>query len=93
MVAVMLLMGKVKEGWHLIDGSALLRDINRALDWELPTDGPKTLNGLVLEHLETLPESNLGLQIDGYRFETMQIKDTLIKHIKVCRVEMAVEND
>jgi len=42
---------ELEEGWHLIDGSALLRDINRALDWELPTDGPKTLNGLVLEHL------------------------------------------
>ncbi|MDP6375533.1 MAG: HlyC/CorC family transporter [Pseudomonadales bacterium] len=76
-----------QDGWYLIDGTTVLRDINRALGWNLPTTGPKTLNGLVLEHLETLPESNLGLQIGTYRFETLQIKDNLIKHIKVSRVQ------
>src|SRR5690606_20893357 len=63
------------DGSYLIDGLAVLRDINRALGWDLPTHGPKTLNGLVLEHLETLPESNLCLRIGDYLIETLQIKD------------------
>ena len=71
------------DGSHFIDGMALLRDINRGLGWELPTHGPKTLNGLVLEHLETIPESNLCLKIDDYLIETLHIKDNVIKNIKV----------
>ncbi len=70
-------------GEYIIDGSALLRDMNRALDWSLPTDGPKTLNGLVLEHLETIPENNLCLQIGDYRLETTQLGDNLVKRVKL----------
>jgi len=73
------------DGSYLIDGLAVLRDINRALGWDLPTHGPKTLNGLVLEHLETLPESNLCLRIGGYLIETLQIKDNVIKNLKITR--------
>jgi len=73
------------DGSYFIDGMALLRDINRGLGWEFPTHGPKTLNGLVLEHLETIPESNLCLKIDGYLIETLHIKDNVIKNIKVTR--------
>jgi len=72
-----------EDGSYFIDGMALLRDINRALTWDLPTHGPKTLNGLVLEHLETIPESNLCLKIDDYLVETVHIKDNVIKNIKV----------
>jgi Mg2+/Co2+ transporter CorB len=74
-----------EDGSYLIDGLALLRDINRALEWDLPTHGPKTLNGLVLEHLETLPESNLCLRIGDYLIETLQIKDNVIKNLKITR--------
>lgn len=70
-------------GEYIIDGSALLRDINRALDWSLPTDGPKTLNGLVLEHLETIPENHLCLAIDQYLMETTQLGDNLVKRVKI----------
>ncbi|MBX3706511.1 MAG: HlyC/CorC family transporter [Pseudomonadales bacterium] len=73
------------DGSYVIDGLALVRDINRALAWDLPTLGPKTLNGLVLEHLESLPENNLCLTIDDYRIETLQIKDNVIKNLKVTR--------
>jgi Mg2+/Co2+ transporter CorB len=73
------------DGSYFIDGMALLRDINRGLGWEFPTHGPKTLNGLVLEHLETIPDSNLCLKIDGYLIETLHIKDNVIKNIKVTR--------
>ena len=72
-----------EDGSYFIDGMALLRDINRGLGWELPTHGPKTLNGLVLEHLETIPDSNLCLKIDDYLIETLHIKDNVIKNIKV----------
>ena len=71
------------DGSYLIDGMAVLRDINRALRWDLPIDGPKTLNGFVLEHLETLPEANLCLQVNEYQIETVQIKDNMIKALKI----------
>ncbi len=71
------------DGAYLIDGTAVLRDINRALGWELPTSGPKTLNGLVLETLETIPEANLCLSVDDYRIETLQIKDNIVKHCRI----------
>ena len=74
-----------EDGSHLIDGMAVLRDINRALEWDLPTHGPKTLNGLVLEYLETIPENNLCLRIGDYLIETLQIKDNVIKSLKVTR--------
>ena len=72
-----------EDGSYLIDGMAVLRDINRTLRWDLPIDGPKTLNGFVLEHLETLPESNLCLQVNQYQIETVQIKDNMIKALKI----------
>ncbi|MEE9148115.1 MAG: HlyC/CorC family transporter [Candidatus Tectomicrobia bacterium] len=75
-----------KDGSYFIDGMAVLREINRALDWDLPTEGPKTLNGFVLEHLETIPENNLCLRVGDYLIETLQIKDNVIKHLKITRV-------
>ncbi|HEY5646031.1 MAG TPA: HlyC/CorC family transporter [Pseudomonadales bacterium] len=75
-----------EDGSYLIDGLAVLRDINRALGWELPTNGPKTLNGLVLEHLEAIPENNVCLKLDDYQIETLQIKDNVIKSLKLTRV-------
>ena len=74
------------DGSFVIDGMAVLREINRALRWNLPTNGPKTLNGLVLEHLETIPESNLCLQIEEYQIETLQIKDNIVKTMKLRRL-------
>ena len=77
-----------EDGSFVIDGMAVLREINRALRWDLPTNGPKTLNGLVMEHLETIPESNLCLQIDAYQIETLQIKDNIVKNMKIRRIEL-----
>jgi Mg2+/Co2+ transporter CorB len=76
---------------YVIDGGAVLREINRALRWSLPTEGPKTLNGLVLEYLETIPESNLCLQIEEYQIETLQIKDNMVKNLKIRRLEIPEE--
>ena len=77
----------LNDGSFVIDGLAVLRDINRALGWDLPTHGPKTLNGLVLEHLEALPDSNLCLRIDDYLIETLQIKDNVIRNLKIRRAD------
>ena len=76
-----------EDGWYLIDGLAVLRDINRAIGWDLPTNGPKTLNGFVLEHLETIPDNHLCLRVQDYLIETLQIKDNVIKALKVKRLE------
>ena len=67
------------DGSYFIEGMALLRDINRALGWELPTIGPRTINGLILEHLEFIPETNVCLRIGRYLLETLQISDNVVK--------------
>lgn len=71
------------DGSWLIEGSASVRDINRLLQWQLPIQGPKTLNGLIIEALETIPESALSLRLGDYRIEVMQIKDNTVKSARV----------
>ncbi len=73
---------KQPDGTYLIDGTATIREINRALDWHLPTDGPKTLNGLLVEELESIPEAMVGLAVGRYRFEIVDVKDNLIQHAR-----------
>jgi Mg2+/Co2+ transporter CorB len=69
---------ELEEGSYAIDATASIRDINRQLGWHLPTDGPKTLNGLVVEHLESIPEAPVSFEIDVYRFEVTELSDTRI---------------
>ncbi|MGM0703150.1 MAG: HlyC/CorC family transporter [Pseudomonadota bacterium] len=66
------------DGSHVIEGTANIRDINRLLGWQLPTDGPKTLNGLILEHLESFPDGAACLQIGNVRMEILEVRDNLI---------------
>ena len=68
---------------YLVDGGAHIRLINHSLGWDIPTDGPKTLNGLITEHLETIPDSNICIRINGYRIEIVQIQDNMIKTAKL----------
>ena len=74
-----------EDGSFVIDGTAVLRDINRALKWDLPINGPKTLSGFVLEHLETIPETNVCLRAGDYQIETRQIKDNIVKSLIIRR--------
>lgn len=69
--------------WYLIEGGASVRDINRSLSWELPTDGPKTLNGVMMEYLESIPDGNSCFQIGSYRFETVTLSEKMIEKAKV----------
>jgi len=82
-----------QDGTHIIEGSAFIRDINKSLDWQLPTDGPKTLNGLVMEILEAIPEANVCLEVDGYRIETLQISDNQIKSARISFIGRPDQDD
>lgn len=71
------------DGSVLVDGAANIRDINKELEWELPTEGPKTLSGLIVEYLEDIPQTPLGMRIAGYPIEIIEIKENMIKQVKV----------
>ena len=81
------------DGTYLIEGNVMVREVNRRLEWELPTEGPKTLSGLILEEVQTIPDTNIGLTIGGYRIETVLIKDNVIKLTKIKKVEELNELD
>ncbi|MFL0796524.1 MAG: HlyC/CorC family transporter [Cellvibrionaceae bacterium] len=68
----------IEDGLYEIDGTANIREINRTLDWTLPTDGAKTLNGLVIEHLEHIPDANMSFEIGDYRFETTAMDEKMV---------------
>ncbi|MDX9686929.1 HlyC/CorC family transporter [Halopseudomonas formosensis] len=82
-----------EDGTFVIDGSVYLRDINRQLQWHLPEDGPKTLNGLITERLEHIPDSSIGLSIDGYRMEILQTKDNMVRSVRIWSVDTPVTAD
>lgn len=70
------------DGSLVIDGSASIRDINRSLNWELPTEEAKTLNGLILEQLEDIPDANVSLKIGDYMIEILQVKDNQVLAVR-----------
>jgi len=71
------------DGSLLIEGSANIRDLNKSLNWSLPTDGPRTLNGLILEQLEDIPDSQLSLEVAGHQMVIMDVSDNMIKLVKI----------
>jgi Mg2+/Co2+ transporter CorB len=71
------------DGSFLIDGSTHIRDINRNLDIQLPSEGPRTLNGLILEHMEFIPEAGTSMKINGYPIEIMQVKNNMVKTARI----------
>jgi len=73
------------DGSFLIDGSASIRDINRVLTWELDSSGAKTLNGLITELLESIPETAVCLNLHGYYAEIVSVKDNVIRTVKIWR--------
>jgi magnesium and cobalt exporter, CNNM family len=72
-----------RDDCYLIDGSTNIRALNRVMNWQLPTDGAKTLNGLVLETLETIPQAGTDLEVAGYRMEIVETNDNKIKTARV----------
>ncbi|MDB0065369.1 magnesium/cobalt efflux protein, partial [Oceanospirillaceae bacterium] len=80
-----------EDGSFFIDGTTTVRDINKALTWSLPIDGPKTLNGLITERLEEIPQFNVCLKLGEYHLETVQIRGNFIKTVRLHRVEVTAE--
>ena len=79
------------DGSYEIDGAATIREINKTTGWTLPTDGPKTLNGLALEQLQSIPDGNVSFLVEDYRFETEKINGTMVK--KVCVTRMRIKKE
>jgi Mg2+/Co2+ transporter CorB len=73
---------RAEDGSLLIDCGMGVRDLNRALRWQLPVQGPKTLNGLILDYMETIPEPGTGLKLHGYPLEIMQTADNAVKTVR-----------
>jgi len=69
------------DGRLVIDGAASIRDLNKSLAWHLPSDGPKTLNGLITEALETIPSSSVCLKIGPYRLEILETEDNRVSRV------------
>ena len=74
---------KEADGSWLVDGSSALRDLNRKLDLQLPLDGPRTLNGLILEYFEDIPEPNTSFRIGTHTIEILQTQDRIVKSVKI----------
>ena len=72
-----------KDGSYLIDASVPIREINRKLGWNLPLNASKTLNGLILEKIEDIPDNNVKIELDNYIIETILIRNNMIKIAKV----------
>ena len=72
-----------RDGSFIIDGTANIREINKSLEWSLPTDGPKTLSGLILEYLESFPDANAGLAIGKYRVEILELEGNVVQAARV----------
>jgi len=78
-----------EDGSYVINASITVRELKRSLDWEIPLDGPKTLNGLILEHMEDIPQSGTSLMLYGHPVEIMQTQHNTIKTVK-WRVKSAI---
>jgi Mg2+/Co2+ transporter CorB len=76
-------------GVFIINASATVRALNRSLGWQLPVDGPKTLNGLLVEQLETLPETGESATIGEYHFEVLQTGENTVRTVRARKVAPA----
>jgi Mg2+/Co2+ transporter CorB len=68
-----------EDGSYMVSGNANVRELVKSTGWRLPLNGPKTVNGLILEHLETIPEPNTSLLLAGYPVEIMQVDDNMVR--------------
>jgi Mg2+/Co2+ transporter CorB len=72
-----------RPGVFIVNASATIRALNRALGWQLPTGGPKTVNGLLLEQLETIPDPGAMVRVGNYEFEVLQMADNAVRTVRV----------
>ncbi|WP_076542566.1 HlyC/CorC family transporter [Shewanella sp. UCD-KL21] len=72
-----------QDGSFIIEASITIRDLNKEMKWDFAIDGPKTLNGLIIEHLEDIPSASTRLKIGSYDIEVLEVSDNMIKTVKV----------
>ena len=77
---------KLKDGSILTDGNSRIRDLNKYIGWKIPEYNSKTINGLITEYLDEIPQANLCLEIDSYRFEILELDENLISKIKIIKI-------
>lgn len=75
----------VDENSVLADGSAIIRELNKRMDWNLPEEGAKTLNGLIIDHLDQIPTNNICIQLESYKLETSKIDVNKVKQVKITK--------
>ena len=78
---------------YIIDGSATVRDLNRILEWKLPTNGPRTISGLIVELLEFIPDHVLGIRHGDYCFEVLAIQDNRVRSVRAWKFDSTENND
>ena len=81
-----------ERGTATAEGTTPVRDLNRALGLSFPTDGPKTLNGLILEHLQDIPEADVSIKINNVPMEIVHAQGRTVKTVRIFRPVHAVEN-
>ena len=74
---------KLKDGSILTDGNSRIRDLNNYLNWSIPEESSKTINGLITEYLDQIPQASLCIEIQNYRFEVLEIDENSISKIKI----------
>ena len=67
----------------VVSGRANMRDVNRTMGWEQPIDVAKTLNGMSVNHLESIPEPGTGLKLSGYPIEILNVTDNIVKTVRI----------
>ncbi|MDN4503708.1 CNNM domain-containing protein [Alteromonadaceae bacterium BrNp21-10] len=72
-----------QDGSILVDGTANIRELNKEMHWHFPTEGPKTLNGLIVEFLEEIPQTNISFRLAGYPIEIVEISDNMVKTVRI----------
>ncbi len=82
-----------QDGSFLIDATINIRDLNKEMKWNLPIDGPKTLNGLIIEFLEDIPAVNTSLRIVDYQIEVIDVADNMIKTVRVLPTNLELIED
>jgi len=77
------LVQKQHDGSYVVDAGISIRELNRVTGWDLPTDGPKTLNGLIMEHLETIPSPGTSLRLDGFQIEILEMEGNVVGKVRI----------
>ena len=77
---------KLKDGSILTDGNSKIRELNNYLNWAIPEDNAKTINGLVTQYLDQIPQANLCIEVENYRFEVLELDENFISKIKIRKI-------